>query len=90
MKVSLPVIQVNELRIWGIVPQDNIKIPIAVDVDQLRGIGPERDLAKIVDDREANMAVIEQDPTHEGPVPPFRKDDVEIAVVVEVADAHIC
>ena len=85
----MTVIQIHQLRIGVFVADDNIEIAIAIDIDKRCGIRSVRRLAQIMCDRKAAMTVIEEHTVNERRMPPFCKDDVEMAVAVQVTDAHV-
>ena len=74
----------DPLRIRIVVADDEVRIAVAIEVGQRRGVGPVRRAADRVTAGEAPGAVVQQHEVVERPVAALRQHQVEVPVPVEV------
>lgn len=84
-EVALTVIQVDKFAIRRIVADHDVQV--AVDIGQRRRIDAVGRRPQVTGD-EAAMAIVQEHPIEERPMPPFAKDDVQQTVSVEIAHAY--
>ncbi len=89
MEVALPIIQVDDLRIWGVIAEHHVQIAIPVNVDQPPRVRALRCIAEIVGGQYVASAVAEEDSTPPGPMSFPDEHNVEIAVSIQITDAHV-
>ena len=74
-EMALPIIQVDNFAIRRIVADHNVRMAVAIDIGQRRGIGAVGRRPQVTGD-EAAMTIVQEHAIEEGPMPPFAKNDV--------------
>ena len=87
-ELALAVVQVHELLVWRVIARQDVEILVAVEIGQRRRISPVSSGAKIRRDERAT-AVVQQHAVEKRIVSPLGEDEIEIAVAIEVAHAHV-
>jgi hypothetical protein len=87
--VSLPIVQIDNFRIWFVIAEHDIQITIAINVNQTARIGAIWHITEVVGYRKVAPAIAEKDPAHEGPMPPFGEHNVEVTVPIKITDANV-
>src|SRR6267142_3591632 len=84
MEVALPIVYVDDLRIWCVITQHHIQVAIPINVDQAARVRPIGRVAEIVGRGKVAPAVAEKHPAPERPMPSLDKQNVEIAISIQI------
>ena len=89
MELALPIVHVNDLRVWCVITKYDIQIAITVNIDQSARVRPIGQVAEIVGRGKAAPAVAEKHPAPERPMPSLDKQNVEIAISIQITETDV-
>ena len=74
--MTLPIIEVDDLRVWCVIAEYDIQIAITINVDQAARIRAIGGVAEIVGRRKMAATVTDKHAAHERPMPSFDEQNV--------------
>src|SRR6266496_3754358 len=88
-EVTFSVVEINELLVWSIIPDDEVKVAVNIQIGENRPVGPICPVAEVVPLVEVALPIVQENEIDERPMATLRQDDVKVAVAVEIAQTHI-
>ena len=80
-EVPLAIVPVHQLAVRRIIAHHNVEMAIAIHIGQRRGVGPRRRCAQIAG-RKASLAIVQQHPAVQRPVPALAQHDIQQPVAI--------
>src|SRR5690242_17287107 len=89
LKMSLPIIEVDELGVGLVVAEHHVEVAVSVQVSQVSRVGSISGIGQVVPRHEVALAISQQHPAPPRPVSTLDQDQVQVAVSIQVCDADI-